>query len=77
METAKVRDNLLAVGGHVQLAWLVGIRLMAAFIGFASMLILGLVLLLVYPMFARRVTATIRGCPHRPPKERLINSPLH
>ena len=42
---------------------LVGIRLMAAFIGFVSTLILGLVLLRVYPVFARRVTATIRERP--------------
>ncbi len=42
---------------------IVGIRLMAAFIGFVSTLILGLVLLRVYPIFARRVTATIRERP--------------
>ncbi|MBP6263968.1 MAG: hypothetical protein KA426_12025 [Nitrospira sp.] len=42
---------------------IVGIRLMAAFISFVSTLILGLVLLRVYPMFARRVTATIRERP--------------
>lgn len=36
---------------------------MAAFISFVSTLILGLVLLRVYPMFARRVTATIRERP--------------
>ena len=36
---------------------------MAAFIGFVSTLILGLVLLRVYPVFARRVTATIRERP--------------
>lgn len=42
---------------------LVGIRLTAAFIGFVSTLILGLVLLRVYPVFAGRVTATIRERP--------------
>jgi hypothetical protein len=40
-----------------------GIRVMAAVVGFLSTLILGLVLLRIYPVFARRVTATMRQRP--------------
>ncbi len=42
---------------------IVGIRVMAAVVSFISTLILGLVLLRVYPLFTRRVTATIRERP--------------
>lgn len=44
---------------------LVGLRVTAAVISFASTLILGLVLLRLYPVFTRRVTSTIRGRPLR------------
>jgi cytoskeletal protein CcmA (bactofilin family) len=40
-----------------------GVRVMAAVVGFLSTLILGLVLLRIYPIFTRRVTATIRERP--------------
>jgi hypothetical protein len=42
---------------------ILGMRLMAAVVGFLSTLILGLVLLRVYPLFSRRVTATMRERP--------------
>jgi hypothetical protein len=42
---------------------LVGMRVMAAAVSFLSTLILGLVLLRVYPLFAGRVTRTIRDRP--------------
>ena len=40
-----------------------GIQVMVAVVGFLSTLILGLVLLRIYPVFGRRVTATIREQP--------------
>lgn len=42
---------------------IVGMRVMAAAVSFLSTLILGLVLLRLYPLFARRVTLTIRERP--------------
>jgi hypothetical protein len=42
---------------------MVGMRFMAAAVSFLSTLILGLVLLRLYPLFARQVTATIRERP--------------
>ena len=42
---------------------MVGMRFMAAAVSFLSTLILGVVLLRLYPLFARRVTATIRERP--------------
>ena len=40
-----------------------GIRVVAAIVGFLSTLILGLILLRIYPVFTRRVTATMRERP--------------
>ena len=42
-----------------------GVRVLAAAVSFLSTLILGLVLLHIYPLFARRVTATMRERPGR------------
>lgn len=42
---------------------IIGARVLAAVVGFLSTLILGLILLRVYPVFSHRVTTTIRDRP--------------
>ncbi|MBI4003192.1 MAG: polymer-forming cytoskeletal protein [Nitrospira defluvii] len=60
-----ITRRLLPEGWTVESArrGILGMRVMATVVSFLSTLILGLVLLRVYPLFTRRVTATIRERP--------------